>query len=89
MAAAAPDQPPKLDAPRVGKADDLTRITGVGPKLEANLNDMGYYHFDQIAAWSPRETAWMDENLPGAAGRVTRDDWVEQARAIVADPGKD
>lgn len=80
-------QPARLDAPRGGKADDLKRISGIGPKLEAALNEMGYHHFDQIAAWGPKETSWMDENLPGAAGRVTRDDWVAQAKAILAEKG--
>lgn len=86
-AKASTGQPARLDAPRGGKADDLKRISGIGPKLEAALNEMGYHHFDQIAAWGPKETAWMDENLPGAAGRVTRDDWVAQAKAILAEKG--
>ena len=76
------DQPKTLAAPRGGEPDDLKRISGIGPKLESALNDMGYYHFDQIAAWGPEEVAWMDENMPGASGRVTRDEWVAQAKAL-------
>jgi predicted flap endonuclease-1-like 5' DNA nuclease len=38
---------------RDGKPDDLKKISGVGPKLEGVLNEMGFYHFDQIAAWTP------------------------------------
>ena len=75
-------QPATMDGPRDGKADDLKKIKGVGPKLEAALNDMGYYHFDQIAAWSPDEVAWVDENLIQFKGRVTRDNWVPQAKAL-------
>ena len=45
---------------------------------------MGYYHYDQIAGWSPEEAAWVDANLDGFKGRVTRDDWVAQARALSA-----
>ena len=41
-----------LDAPRDGQADDLKRLSGVGPKLEKLLHENGVYHFDQIAAWT-------------------------------------
>ncbi|MCV2869785.1 NADH-quinone oxidoreductase subunit E [Defluviimonas sp. WL0002] len=87
-ASVAQEKPAGLTAARAGGADDLKRIKGVGPKLEALLNRLGYYHFDQIAAWSPAEVAWVDENLEGFKGRVSRDGWVEQARALAED-GKD
>jgi len=77
-------QPETLDGPREGGADDLKKIKGVGPKLETLLNSMGFYHFDQIAAWKPAEVAWVDENLEGFKGRVSRDDWVEQARLLAS-----
>ena len=70
--------PERLDAPRGGAADDLKRIDGVGPKLETVLNDMGFWHFDQIAAWGPAEIAWVDARL-SFKGRIERDDWVGQA----------
>lgn len=74
-----------LDAPRDGSADDLTLIKGVGPKLAAQLNTLGYFHFDQIAAWGPDELAWVDSHLQGFAGRATRDDWIGQAKAMLAE----
>lgn len=74
--------PPRLDMPRAGNPDDLKRIRGVGPKLEELLHRMGIFHLDQIAAWGPAEVAWMDESLEGFRGRVTRDDWVGQARLL-------
>jgi len=77
-------KPALMDAPREGGADDLKRIRGVGPKLEGELNRIGVYHFDQIAAWSPEEVAWMDNNLVGFRGRVSRDDWVGQAKTLAA-----
>ena len=79
---AAGGKPALMDAPRDGGADDLKRISGVGPKLEGMLNDLGVWHFDQIAAWGPREIAWVDDNLDGFNGRIERDDWVSQARAL-------
>ena len=47
------------------------------------LHDMGVYHFDQIAGWSDREVAWVDANLEGFRGRVSRDDWVAQAKILI------
>ena len=79
-----PGKPALLSAPRAGGADDLKKIKGVGPKLEGVLNDVGVYHYDQIAAWTPQEVAWADENLVGFKGRVSRDDWVSQAKALAA-----
>ncbi len=78
------DKPEGLTAARDGKGDNLKEIKGVGPKLENLLNSMGYYHFDQIAGWSAKEVAWVDENLQGFKGRVSRDGWVDQAKILAA-----
>jgi len=75
-------KPSTLDAPRDGKADDLKQIKGIGPKLEALCNRLGFWHFDQIAAWTDDEVAWVDANLEGFKGRVSRDDWVAQAKVL-------
>ncbi|MFD1344249.1 NADH-quinone oxidoreductase subunit E [Litorisediminicola beolgyonensis] len=75
-------KPEMRDAPRDGGADDLKLIKGVGPKLEQLLHSMGVYHFDQIASWKSEEIAWVDENLEGFKGRVSRDDWVNQAKVL-------
>ncbi len=75
-------KPATLDAPKGGAADDLKKIKGVGPKLETMLHGMGFYHYDQIANWTPAEIAWVDENLEGFKGRVSRDNWVEQAKTL-------
>ncbi|MEC7298420.1 MAG: hypothetical protein VXW43_07045, partial [Pseudomonadota bacterium] len=48
-------RPEGLEQARDGGADDLTKIKGVGPKLQGMLNEMGYFHFDQIAAWGPSD----------------------------------
>ncbi|MFD1343828.1 fused NADH-quinone oxidoreductase subunit E/endonuclease, partial [Litorisediminicola beolgyonensis] len=76
------EKPATLDGPREGGADDLKRIKGIGPKLETLCNDLGFYHFDQIASWTPQEVAWVDQNLEGFKGRVTRDEWVAQAKLL-------
>jgi predicted flap endonuclease-1-like 5' DNA nuclease len=77
-------RPEKLSAPRGGQADDLKQIKGIGPKLEALCHELGFYHFDQIARWTEAEVAWVDENLTGFNGRVSRDDWVAQAKTLAA-----
>ena len=77
-------RPEALTAARDGKADDLKKIKGIGPKLELLCQSLGFFHFDQIAGWSADEVAWVDQNLEGFKGRVTRDDWVGQARLLAA-----
>ncbi|MBL9053814.1 MAG: NADH-quinone oxidoreductase subunit NuoE [Tabrizicola sp.] len=77
-------KPKALKAARKGRADDLKLILGVGPKLEELCHKLGFFHFDQIADWTAEEIAWVDENLEGFKGRVTRDKWVVQAKILAA-----
>lgn len=79
-------KPATLDTPRYGNPDDLKKIKGVGPMVEQMLNGMGFYHYDQVAAWTVSEVAWVDANLKGFKGRVSRDSWVDQAKTL-ADGG--
>ena len=62
----------------------MKEIKGVGPKLEQMLHQMGFYHFDQIAAWTEAEVNWVNENLAGFKGRAARDNWVAQAKILAA-----
>ena len=78
-------KPQGLSGPRKGTADALQEIEGIGPVLERLCHEMGVFHFDQIAAWGASETAWMDRNLKGFKGRVSRDKWVAQAKLIGAE----
>jgi predicted flap endonuclease-1-like 5' DNA nuclease len=77
-------KPATLSTAREGGADDLKRIKGIGPKLEKLCNTMGFFHFDQIAAWTPDEMAWVNANLEGFKGRATRDKWIEQAKLLAS-----
>ncbi|MFA3917573.1 NADH-quinone oxidoreductase subunit E [Ruegeria hyattellae] len=81
--AAADEAPETLDAPHEGKADDLKLLKGVGPKLEQTLNELGFFHFDQIAAWTPIHIAWVDSRLK-FKGRIERDGWIAQAAELAA-----
>lgn len=76
-------QPETLSAARDGGGDDLKKIKGVGPKLEERLNELGFWHYDQIAKWTDAEIEWVDSNLK-FKGRITRDNWVEQAATLAA-----
>ena len=72
-----------LEAPRDGKADNLTLVKGIGAVNEKKLNEHGIYHFDQIAAWSEADIAQAETYLE-FDGRIAREDWVGQARQLAA-----
>ena len=77
--------PARHAAPLNGKADTLRDIEGVGPVTERLLNQLGFWHFDQVANWTEADVAWVESNLRGFKGRVTRDKWVAQAKIIVTE----
>ncbi len=74
-------RPKGLSAPRNGKADDLQLIVGIGPKYEKSLNNLGMYHFDQLANLSQEQATWVDDHLR-FEGRMEREEWIEQARLL-------
>ncbi|MGH7022299.1 MAG: helix-hairpin-helix domain-containing protein, partial [Caulobacteraceae bacterium] len=59
-------------------ADDLTRLTGIGPKLAHALAERGVTTFAQLAAWTEEQTEALDAEL-SLKGRIARDAWVAQA----------
>ena len=61
--------------------DDLTVLTGIGPKMAAALAERGVTRFAQIAAWSEDEIAVLDKELK-LMGRVGREAWVAQAKRL-------
>jgi NADH-quinone oxidoreductase subunit E len=77
-------RPAAIDKPE--KPDDLKLISGVGPKLEQVLNGLGVWTFAQIAGWTPEEVAWVDDYL-AFAGRIGRDEWLRQAKALTGGAG--
>ena len=72
--------PPLLDAP--GTPDDLKMIVGVGPVIERMLYQLGIGTYRQIARWSERDIDEFDARLREFPGRIRRDGWVTQARAL-------
>jgi predicted flap endonuclease-1-like 5' DNA nuclease len=67
----------------VAKGDELTWIGAIGPYTESRLNEFGVRKFAQIAAWTPSNGRWIDEQL-GAPGRVEKEDWIGQAKRLLA-----
>ena len=83
---AAGTRPKGLDAPRDDRRDDLTKIKGIGPVNQRRLNDLVIWHYDQIAAWSPQEVAWIGAYL-AFPGRIDRENWVGQASDLAGSKG--
>ncbi|WP_114962576.1 NADH-quinone oxidoreductase subunit E [Tritonibacter mobilis] len=75
--------PETLTEAREGGADDLKLLKGVGPKLEQTLNELGFFHFDQISKWTEAEVAWVDARLK-FKGRIERDGWIDQAKQLAS-----
>ncbi len=76
------EEPRILKADLYGKRDDLKLISGVGPKLERLLNHNGVYYFWQVAEWKRSDINIIDERLETFKGRITRDNWVTQAKSL-------
>ena len=70
-----------LSGPR-GVADDLKKLTGVSPAIEKKLNDLGIFHFWQIAAFDPEAAHNVGEEV-GLPGRV--DGWIAAAKELSAE----
>jgi len=81
------NKPQGLKAARKGGPDDLKKISGVGPKIEGILHSLGFFHFDQIAGWKKAERDWVDSYLR-FKGRIDRDEWVKQAKALMREAQK-
>jgi predicted flap endonuclease-1-like 5' DNA nuclease len=62
--------------------DDLTKINGVGPKIQKKLNELGIYSYRQIAEFSPEDIETVAASLKVFKGRIGRDNWIGQAAAL-------
>jgi predicted flap endonuclease-1-like 5' DNA nuclease len=65
-------------------ADDLTRLTGIGPRIAAALEAHGVTRFAQLAAWTPENLAAFDKTMK-LKGRALHSDWIAQAARLSAD----
>lgn len=93
-AAAAPAPKPKSapkpkpaaakPAPQPVIPDNLELLKGIGPKLNTLLKSLGVTSFTQVANWSAADIDEIDAKLGVFAGRIRRDNWVDQAKLLVA-----
>ncbi|MDX1717536.1 MAG: 30S ribosomal protein S2, partial [Anderseniella sp.] len=83
-AVAEPAPAAEAEAPAAASGDDdLTKISGVGPVLAGKLAELGYTSLAQIAELTPEQVAEIDEKL-NFKGRIDREDWIGQAKAMIA-----
>lgn len=75
-------QPEQIEQPSSG-GDDLTAITGVGPRIAEVLNGLGIWTYEQVAGWLPEHETWIENHL-SFKGRVSRENWVGQAKDLIA-----
>ncbi len=75
------DAAPAAKAEAPAGADDLKKLSGVGPALEKKLHAAGVTSFAQVAAWTDADVAAMDEKL-SFKGRIEREGWIEQAKEL-------
>jgi len=63
--------------------NDISLISGIGPTIEKKLRAAGVNSWSEIAAWTDADVARFDEEL-ALRGRATREEWVEQAKELLA-----
>ena len=80
--AAKKEAAPKAEAAKKETAaDDLKKLSGVGPVLEKKLIEAGVTSFAQIASWKAKDIEEFDEKL-SFKGRIEREGWVDQAKKL-------
>lgn len=67
--------------------DDLQQISGIGPKIAGILRELGVQRFEQIAAWTPEEVERINAKLR-FKGRIEREAWIPQAKALLESLGR-
>ncbi|MEM9740359.1 MAG: NADH-quinone oxidoreductase subunit NuoE [Pseudomonadota bacterium] len=77
------ERPEVLDVAEADR-DDLKKIKGIGPVNETQLYELGIVTFAQIAAWSQENVEWVEGYL-SFPGRIAREDWITQAKALVGE----
>ncbi len=64
-------------------ADDLKRIRGIDPRIEAALAARGIGRYSDIASWTATDVKTTDGELD-LQGRIQRENWIEQAQILAA-----
>ena len=83
-AQAAPKAKVAKPTPTASIPDNLELIKGLGPKVNTLLKGLGVTSFAQVAGWTAADVAEIDPKLGAFAGRITRDNWIDQAQLLSA-----
>ena len=84
------EEPPReREETRHEQRDDLKRIRGIGPAIEKTLNRLGILRLRQIADMSQDDVARVAGELRGFRSRIEREDWIGQARLLLAEGARD
>ncbi len=75
-------KPTLLLEPREDGKDNLQLIKGIGKVSEKFLNDIGIYHFEQIAKLTKEEVIWLNNSMTLFQGKIEREEWVTQAKKL-------
>ena len=70
-----------LPGPR-GVADDLKKLPGVSPAIEKQLNDLGIFHYSQLAEFNDKAAHFVGEEV-GLPGRIGS--WIAKAKELTAE----
>ncbi|RXJ91736.1 hypothetical protein CRV01_01195 [Arcobacter sp. CECT 8983] len=73
-------------APRPMGKDSLQEIEGIDKNLEVRLNEIGIFHFDQIAEWTPKNCKWIEEYLKLEHNQIEEENWLIEARNLSKNP---
>jgi small subunit ribosomal protein S2 len=86
---AAEELPPAIEGPGYevlsgprGVADDLKKLHHVSPAIEKKLNDLGIFHYWQIAGLAPEAARTVGEEV-GLPARV--EGWIAQSKELTAE----
>ena len=63
------------------KVRNLKKIKGINSKIESDLNNIGIYHFEQIAKWSNKNAEWIEAYL-SIQGSAKNNQWIDQAKIL-------
>jgi predicted flap endonuclease-1-like 5' DNA nuclease len=78
-----PQLPDSVPSARAFEADDLKKISGVGPALEGKLNALNIYTYEQMAALTPEVIGELGDTLESLSNHIVEQDWVGQAQRIL------
>lgn len=73
----------KIPKASISEKDDLKKIEGIGPFIEAKLNDIGIYTYEQLSMLNEESIGLITDAIQFFPGRIEKDDWVGQAASYV------